>query len=486
MKRLAAFLLTVIAVCSLFSCSLYAYAAESQATAPATLWETDAYADGWYRQDVTHTDETGNTVKDGETVMYIRNGAPLVGLKSVDGKTYYFDEGGLMVTGFAEINGSTYHFGTDGVMTRYSAVIGGKSYYFYGDGRMHRGWITFRSNGKRRYYNTDGVMVRYSYTVNGKAYYFNGDGWMQTGWITFQDGKKHYYQSGGAMAVGWLKIGGRWYYFDKDGAMARYSRTIDGQDYYFNGSGVMVTGWIRFSGKYRYYYSNGSMAKNDWVGYRYYVDGNGYWVKNKAVPVNIALGVKRDSVVRWLSSHETDSYYLGTPYAAPNANSPSTKKYGWNIVGCIRPNGRYTGRYPGMNCGGFVADALTYGGAGWSNLEKLGSNYHRASVWYSYVMNNHLLYYRFSSVEQALRSGKLSKGDIIFFKPLSSGKDRYGNASDYHMGFFWGNSASDNRFWHSSWNIAVGVPGAGTLKNGNQISVLSPMCDSEVYVFPLG
>ena len=80
---------------------------------------------------------------------------------------------------------------------------------------------------------------------------------------------------------------------------------------------------------------------------------------------------------------------------------------------------------------------------------------------------------------------KLKKGDIVYFKVVSGGKDRYGNPSDSHIGFFWGDTPSDNKYWHSSWNAAYGVEGAGTLVNGNQISVLSPFCVSYVYVFPL-
>ncbi len=41
-----------------------------------------------------------------------------------------------------------------------------------------------------------------------------------------------------------------------------------------------------------------------------------------------------------------------------------------------------------------------------------------------------------------LSSGILEKGDIIM-------SVAQGNFGDFHIGFFWGDSPSENRFWHS-------------------------------------
>ncbi len=82
------------------------------------------------------------------------------------------------------------------------------------------------------------------------------------------------------------------------------------------------------------------------------------------------------------------------------------------------------------------------------------------------------------------------KGDLVIYEPdqsiWDSGHDAYGNAADCHIGFFWGDSPSDNKFWHSS-HPTVGCEGsnrviyAGT-NPGNQISQLAPKCVSYVYV----
>ena len=343
---------------------------------------------------------------------------------------------------------------------------------------QNRNWYYILANGEK---------AKYWLNVDGEQYYLNSKGEMKTGWL-YCKGSWYYFNRSGAMVRGWRYINGNWYFFNSNGTMKQYWLKDGGKWYYLNSSGAMVTGWLYCSKDYYYFYSNGSMASNCWINYRYYVNGNGEWVYRQRT-LDLMMHTDRAHVVAWLSSHENDSYYIGTPYAGRNASSGPSKIYGWNPTGCIRPYGRYAGYNPGMNCTGFVADVLAYSGAGWDIIEqqvgKNGRNYIGATAWFNYAMQNNALYYHFDTISEALNSGKLKKGDIIYFKPYTFGRDRYGNGGDTHMGIFWGNTSGDNRFWHSTAGSARGVEGAGTLSRGNQISVLSPPCVSEVYVFPL-
>lgn len=49
----------------------------------------------------------------------------------------------------------------------------------------------------------------------------------------------------------------------------------------------------------------------------------------------------------------------------------------------------------------------------------------------------------FNSIDELLRSGLARKGDIVFFNPYNP------YADDSHIGFFWGDTPSENLFWHS-------------------------------------
>ena len=75
--------------------------------------------------------------------------------------------------------------------------------------------------------------------------------------------KLYFDPSSGAMQSGWKKISGKWYYFKKGAyglAPMQKNKWISG------------TYWVG---------SDGVMATNAWVdNNRYYVDGNGKWVKN--------------------------------------------------------------------------------------------------------------------------------------------------------------------------------------------------------------
>lgn len=173
-------------------------------------------------------------------------------------------------------------------------------------------------------------------------------------------------------------------------------------------------------------------------------------------------GVTRDKVVAELTSHQSDNYYLGTTYVGGDSQSP-------------KGDTSYNGSV-GMNCAGFVSYVLCKLGlnAGTSDLSNhtalpassvqglmnkaVGG---RSADWYiSYksrnllagasnycfwIANGDLKSYAFQSKSDMLSSGVLEKGDIILMLPTTaSASDR-----DTHIGFFWGNSSSEDNMWHS-------------------------------------
>ena len=77
--------------------------------------------------------------------------------------------------------------------------------------------------------------------------------------------------------------------------------------------------------------------------------------------------------------------------------------------------------------------------------------------------------YHYNTIEELLAGGKAQKGDVIYFEPVSWAEPD----ADCHIGFFWGDHSSDNRFWHSA-----SIP-----SSGNQISQLVAKSRSTVYLF---
>ena len=193
-------------------------------------------------------------------------------------------------------------------------------------------------------------------------------------------------------------------------------------------------------------------------------------------------GVTRDKVVAELTSHQSDNYYLGTTYVGGDSQSP-------------KGDTSYNGSV-GMNCAGFVSYVLCKLGlnAGTSDLNNhtaLPANSvqglmtkavgGRSADWYSsyksrnllagasnycfWIANGDLKSYAFQSKSDMLSSGVLEKGDIILMLPTTaSASDR-----DTHIGFFWGNSSSEDNMWHS-------------FGSNNHISTITPKTSPSYYV----
>ena len=170
------------------------------------------------------------------------------------------------------------------------------------------------------------------------------------------------------------------------------------------------------------------------------------------------LGFDGEKIVRELSAHEKDSYYLGTSYQP--LRNPS------NLNELMYPKGDRRGDgYSGMNCTGFVAYVVRKCGGNLTPIGQMGlrGGFCNASNWYRYFKTKKVEYYTYSSVSELLKSGKAEKGDIIYCEPKNW--NQWG--ADCHIGFFWGNRSNENKFWHSSTK-----PG-----KGNQISAITPVTD---------
>lgn len=367
------------------------------------------------------------------------------------------------LNGWVSVDGSWFWFDSSPYATE-NAWVSQSGYWYYmdGSGRMQTGW--FRDGDT--------------------WYYADGSGRMVSGGWLNQGGYWYWLSSSGAMQTGWLWQGGGWYWLDPEtGRMCVGAVNVDGTTYYFDGSGRMIDrgwvsvsdgkvglvgsdgivvstyegfidgsgvhlaalyglyGWQVFEDKWVFVEDSGAL-ETGWVytdGKAYKLDDAGFWVEN---PGDV-LNTDRAKLVSWLWSHEHDGYYVGTSYS-----------YGFSIPTCTYPNGspRSDG-FTGMNCTGFVAHAYAMSG-GVGDFDEIGQtqnyspwaggpgggSYINAWRWYGYAIEHGAEMYTFDTVASMLASGKAEKGDIIFFKTNGS--------IDCHIGFFWGDTPSENKMWH--------------------------------------
>ena len=183
-----------------------------------------------------------------------------------------------------------------------------------------------------------------------------------------------------------------------------------------------------------------------------------------------SVGVTRESIVRELEAHEDDNYYLGTPYAGGDAQSP-------------KGDASYNSGTVGMNCAGFISYVLRKAGL---DAETTMEIMHRtpvnqygsglpydwlagASNYKNLIENGNISAYAFRTKQELLSSGLAEKGDIILmWWSNSPGAD----GADNHIGFFWGEASDDDVMWHSGTE-----PGSG-----NQISAITPKTPGSFYI----
>ena len=203
-----------------------------------------------------------------------------------------------------------------------------------------------------------------------------------------------------------------------------------------------------------------------------------------SVYIDKYLAVPSGSVVQNLKSHENDTFYLTTPYSADLLDN-------WRLCG------NYNGcpyEPKGMNCAGFVASVFIqlksdlgskildcYPDSQYEGLH----TYFCATNWQE-TMTDHanVIYYKFNTIADAINSGVMKKGDIIYIAPDWTKRDLQ---PDDHIGFYWGDASNRDKFWHSSHDTNGLTTYAGFV-NGNHISPVTAKDDNNVaavYVFPL-
>lgn len=183
-----------------------------------------------------------------------------------------------------------------------------------------------------------------------------------------------------------------------------------------------------------------------------------------------SVGVTRESIVRELEAHEDDNYYLGTPYAGGDAQSPNGDT-------------SYNSGAAGMNCAGFISYVLRKAGLDAETtmeimhktpVSQFGSGLPYdwlagASNYKNLIENGNISAYAFLTKQELLSSGLAEKGDIILmWWSNSPGAD----GADNHIGFFWGEASDDDVMWHSGTE-----PGSG-----NQISAITPKTPGSFYI----
>ena len=183
-----------------------------------------------------------------------------------------------------------------------------------------------------------------------------------------------------------------------------------------------------------------------------------------------SVGVTRESIVQELEAHEDDNYYLGTPYAGGDAQSPNG-------------DASYNSGTVGMNCAGFISYVLRKAGLDAETtmeimhqtpVNQYGSGLPYdwlagASNYKNLIENGNISAYAFRTKQELLSSGLAEKGDIILmWWSNSPGAD----GADNHIGFFWGEASDDDVMWHSGTE-----PGSG-----NQISAITPKTPGSFYI----
>ena len=183
-----------------------------------------------------------------------------------------------------------------------------------------------------------------------------------------------------------------------------------------------------------------------------------------------SVGVTRQSIVRELEAHEDDNYYLGTPYAGGDAQSPNG-------------DASYNSGTVGMNCAGFISYVLRKAGLDAETtmeimhqtpVNQYGSGLPYdwlagASNYKNLVENGNISAYAFRTKQELLSSGLAEKGDIILmWWSNSPGAD----GADNHIGFFWGEASDDDVMWHSGTEPS----------SGNQISEITPKTPGSFYI----
>ena len=196
-------------------------------------------------------------------------------------------------------------------------------------------------------------------------------------------------------------------------------------------------------------------------------------IKNKAEGGSNDMtqyGVTRAKIVSHLESHEHDDFYLGTPYQggdwqSPNGDTSYNGSAGMNCTGFVS----YVLRACGLNTATFLEQLSITGSTIWAGSGLPYDLMSGASNYLNAVQNGDIAAYTFEDKNELLASGLAQKGDILLMWWSLSPFD---DGADNHIGFFWGDSSSEDKMWHSSTHP----------QSGNQISEIIPKTPGSYFI----
>ena len=196
-------------------------------------------------------------------------------------------------------------------------------------------------------------------------------------------------------------------------------------------------------------------------------------IKNKAEGGSNDMtqyGVTRAKIVSHLESHEHDDFYLGTPYQggdwqSPNGDTSYNGSAGMNCTGFVS----YVLRACGLNTATFLEQLSITGSTIWAGSGLPYDLMSGASNYLNAVQNGDIAAYTFRDKSELLASGLAQKGDILLMWWSLSPFD---DGADNHIGFFWGDSSSEDKMWHSSTHP----------QSGNQISEIVPKTPGSYFI----
>ena len=196
-------------------------------------------------------------------------------------------------------------------------------------------------------------------------------------------------------------------------------------------------------------------------------------IKNKAEGGSNDMtqyGVTRAKIVSHLESHEHDDFYLGTPYQggdwqSPNGDTSYNGSAGMNCTGFVS----YVLRACGLDTATFLEQLSLTGSTIWAGSGLPYDLMSGASNYLNAVQNGDIAAYTFRDKSELLASGLAQKGDILLMWWSLSPFD---DGADNHIGFFWGDSPSEDKMWHSSTHP----------QSGNQISEIVPKTPGSYFI----
>ena len=208
-------------------------------------------------------DQSGWDVTDNGGRCYLdEDGDPLTGWQELDSDVYYFDPASTaMQIRWLELDYGTYYLGDDGIRRTGWQTIGGKRYYLGDNGQMQTGWLELA--GERHYLDENGVMQTGWLELEGERYYLDENGKLHSGWLETSEGI-YYLSENGIPATGWLEVDGNTYYLDEKGLVE-----ID-----FAAPAPFAPGFVNVRGFLYYVQENGYFLKNGDVG-KLHFDQNG-------------------------------------------------------------------------------------------------------------------------------------------------------------------------------------------------------------------